>query len=319
MSNSVAWVLTEGMAGMVTQAVGLAEAVGMPFVEKTVRLRAPWRWLPPRCWPPGIMGLHAASDPLAPPWPDLVISCGRKSIGPALEVKRQSGGRSFCVHIQDPHVPLRKFDLVVAGTHDDLSGANVIATKGAIHRVTPERLQAASAEFAGVLANLPRPLTTVLVGGSNRVYNMTPEIVADFAAKLAAFNAATGGTLLVTPSRRTGASNIVALQRGLENSASVIWDGTGENPYFGYLSHADQVVVTCDSVSMVSEACATGKPIYVFGLPGGSAKFNRFHDVLQNEDITRAFTGNPEDWRYNPFDDTARVATEIHRRMGNAS
>jgi len=319
MANNVAWVLTEGMAGMVTQAVGLAEAVGMPFIEKTIQLQAPWRWLPPRFWPPGIMGLNGSSDPLTPPWPDLAISCGRKSIGPALAVKRKSGGQTFCVHIQNPHVALRNFDLVVAGTHDGLSGENVIVTKGAIHRVTPERLKAAAADFTGVLANLPRPLTTVLVGGSNRVFDMTPEIVANFAAKLAAFNAATGGTLLVTPSRRTGAENIAALRRGLENSASIIWDGTGENPYFGYLSHADQIIVTCDSVSMVSEACATGRPVYVFDLPGDSTKFSRFHDALRSEDITRAFTGKPEEWRYDPFDDTARVAVEIHRRMGNAS
>ena len=319
MASSVAWVLTEGMAGMVTQAVGLAEAVGLPFEGKTVTLRAPWRWLPPRYWPSGVMGLHAASDPLTPPWPRLVISCGRKSVGPALAIKRLSGGQSFCVHIQNPHVPLRSFDLVVAGAHDDLSGENVVVTKGAIHRVTRERLQAAAKEYAIALADLPRPLTAVLVGGPNRVYRMTPEIVADFAAKLAAYGAATGGTLLVTPSRRTGARNIVALQRGLEKSAAVIWNGTGDNPYFGYLSHADQIVATCDSVNMVSEACATGKPVYVFDLPGGSAKFKRFHETLRSEDITRAFTGNPEDWRYEPFDDTARVAAEIHKRMAHPS
>ena len=90
MTNSIAWVLTEGMAGMVTQAVGLAEAVGFPFQEKTIRLRAPWRWLPPQFWPSGVMGLDSTSDPLAPPWPDLVISCGRKSIGPATDDRNQA-------------------------------------------------------------------------------------------------------------------------------------------------------------------------------------------------------------------------------------
>ena len=319
MSNSVAWVLTEGMAGMVTQAVGLAEAVRLPFEEKTIRLRAPWRWLPPRFWPPGVMGLDPSGDPLAPPWPDLVISCGRKSIGPALAIKRASGGRSFCAHIQNPHVRLQAFDLIVAGTHDDLTGENVIVTKGAIHRVTKARLQEAASEYRNALAGLPRPLTAVLVGGPNRVYTMSSDDVAGFAGQLAAFAGATGGTLLVTPSRRTGAANIAALQEALRGHRAEIWDGDGENPYFGYLAHADQIVVTCDSVSMVSEACATGKPVYVFDLPGGSAKFQRFHQALRDEGITRPFNGEPQDWRYEPFDDTALAAAEICRLMARAA
>lgn len=316
MSNETAWVLTEGMAGMVTQAVGLAEAVGFPFEEKTVRLGRPWRWLPARFWPPGVLGLSAASDPLTPPWPGLVISCGRKSVGPALEIKRRSGGRSFCVHIQNPHLSQPAFDLIVAGTHDNLAGEKVFVTRGAIHRVTRERLQAAAAEYQGRLAGLPRPLTTVLVGGPNRVYRMTPEIVADFAERLTAFVTATGGSLLVTPSRRTGPQNVAALREGLGDVPAAIWDGTGDNPYFGYLAHADQIVVTCDSVSMVSEACATGRPVYVFDLPGGGAKFRRFHDALRDDGVTRAFTGRPEDWRYEPFDDTADVAAAIRSALG---
>ena len=319
MTNSIAWVLTEGMAGMVTQAVGLAEAVGMPFEQKTISLQAPWRWLPPRLWPPGVFGLDSSSDPLTPPWPDLVISCGRKSIGPALAVKRASGGRSFCAHIQKPHVRSNAFDLIVAGTHDALTGDNVVVTKGAIHRVTQARLRDAAAQYDRILADLSRPLIAVLVGGPNRVYRMTPDIVAPFAGKLASFVAESGGTLLVTPSRRSGAENIAALQDGLQGCRAEIWDGTGDNPYFGYLAQADQIVVTCDSVSMVSEACATGKPVYVFDLPGGSAKFQRFHQALREEGITRPFSGQPQDWRYEPFDDTAYAAAEICRLMGRAA
>ena len=123
----------------------------------------------------------------------------------------------------------------------------------------------------------------------------------------------------MTPSRRTGAENVATLKDGLRGHRAEIWDGTGENPYFGFLAHADQIVVTCDSVSMVSEACATGKPVYVFDLPGGSAKFKRFHQVLRDEGITRPFTGEPQDWRYEPFNDTAHVAAEICRLMARAS
>ena len=166
---------------------------------------------------------------------------------------------------------------------------------------------------------MPRPLITVLVGGSNRVYSLSPKTVADFVCKLAGFIEVIGGTLLVTPSRRTGETNVAALQAGLQGCRAEIWDGTGGNPYFGYLAHADQIIVTSDSVSMVSEACATGKPVYVFDLPGGSVKFRKFHQMLRKEGITRPFTGEPCDWCYAPFDDTAYVAAEICRLMARSA
>ena len=95
----------------------------------------------------------------------------------------------------------------------------------------------------------------------------------------------------------------------------MFWDGAGENPYFGYLALADAIVVTGDSVAMVSEACATGKPVHVYGLPGGSAKFERFHQDMRDAGCTRPFHGVIEKWTYQPPDETARVAAEIRRRM----
>lgn len=316
MPEKSAWVLTEGMAGMVTQAVGLAEAVGLPFSRKTVDLRPPWRWLPPRFWPPGVLGIAGGDTTLSPPWPDLVVSCGRKSVGPAREIKRRSGGHTFAVHVQDPHVASGAFDVVVVATHDRYRGPNVIETRGALHRITPERLREAAERYAPPLSGMPRPFTAVLVGGSNRVYRLTPEITADLAARLAAFARDAGGTLLVTPSRRTGAQNEKVLRDALNGSSAVIWDGSGDNPYFGYLALADRIVVTCDSVSMVSEACATGKPVYVYDLPGGGAKFHRFHALFRDEGITKPFTRTVSDWSYPSFDETARVGAEIRRRMG---
>ena len=316
MADKTAWVLTDDKAGLIAQAVGLAEAVGLPFEAKIIRLQAPWAWLPPRLWPAGVMGLASNSAKLTPPWPDLVISCGRKSIGPAREVKRRGGARTFLLYIQNPHIPPRAFDLVIAGAHDRVAGDNVITIQGALHRVTAARLYAAAEDFAPSLADLPRPLTAVLVGGSNGAYRMTPDITAEFAGRLAEFATQTGGGLAITPSRRTGRENERVLREKLRDCPAVIWDGEGENPYYGYLALADQIIVTCDSVSMVSEACATGKPVHVFDLPGGNAKFKRFHALLRDQGITRPFSGTAAHWTYPPFDETARAGAEIRRRMG---
>ena len=111
------------------------------------------------------------------------------------------------------------------------------------------------------------------------------------------------------------AENEATLRERLAGHSAEIWNGAGDNPYFGYLGLADAIVVTGDSVSMVSEACATGKPVYVFDLEGGSEKFRRFHDNLRERGFTRPFTGSLEIWDYTPLRDTELVADEIRRRI----
>jgi mitochondrial fission protein ELM1 len=105
------------------------------------------------------------------------------------------------------------------------------------------------------------------------------------------------------------------LRDSLAGLSCEIWDGTGENPYFGYLGLADAIVATADSVNMVTEACATGKPVHVFHPPGGSAKFRRFHRSFEEAGYTRPFAGKLEKWSYDPPRETARVAAAIRARL----
>jgi uncharacterized protein len=315
MSNLSCWVLTEGHIGMVNQAVGLAEAMGLEPDIKRIAVRAPWKYLPPRLWLGALSAAGPGGDRLAPPWPDLVIRCGKRSVAPALAIRRASGGRTVAVHIQTPPVDPRRFDLVVAPAHDGLIGENVFVTQAAVHRVTPARLEAAATRFAPSLAHLPRPLVAVLIGGSNGRHRLTPDVMARVAGQLAALCRDRGVGLAVTPSRRTGAENEAILRDRLKGLQAVIWDGTGVNPYFGYLGLADAVVVTADSVSMVSEAISTGKPVYVVDLPGASRRIDMFHGALREAGITRRFDGQLDSWTYTPPDDTARAAAEIWRRI----
>jgi mitochondrial fission protein ELM1 len=134
---------------------------------------------------------------------------------------------------------------------------------------------------------------------------------------LAALIQKTGGSLMITPSRRTGEANLAILQEGLKGMAAYIWDGKGDNPYYGMLGLADYVLATCDSVNMVSEACTTGKPVYVIDLPGGSEKFRRFHQSLRDDGLTRLFTGGVEDWSYPALNDVGLVAARIRQMMEN--
>lgn len=294
--------------------MGLAEAVGLPCTVKRIRPRVPWRWLPPQLW---IAPLAAIGGPdrLEPPWPRLLIATGRPTVAPAAAARRRAGAGVFAVQIQNPGIRPDRFDLVVAPRHDRLNARNAVATRGALHRVTPERLREAARTFAPAVAHLPRPLVAVLVGGGNRAYRFGAAEAARLARGLAALSRS-GAGLAVTPSRRTGAAAESVLRNALAGLPALVWDGVGANPYYGYLGLADAVVATSDSVSMASEAASTGKPLWIEHLPGGSDKFRAFHDALERDGVSRRFTGGPlESWTYPPLDDTSAVAAEVRRRL----
>ena len=289
------------------QAVGLAEAVGWPFEAKTVRLRAPWSWLPGHLCPFALKGLR---ESLTPHWPDLLVSSGRRSVAVAIAIRRVSGGRTFTVHVQNPQVPTRFFDLVVPPRHDGMSGENVLSTRGALHRITPAKLQTAASMWRERLGS---PTVAVLLGGNSRAHRFTSDRVRALADGLAQID----GSIVVTPSRRTSPDVVALLRQRLPRAW--FWDGTGDNPYLGMLALAEHLVVTEDSVSMLSEAAATGKPVYVAAMDGGSTRLQAFHTLLRDEGVTRPFDGRLAPWSYEPINDTPRIAAEVRRRFGQLS
>ena len=311
------WVITDGSVGMEAQGIAVAEAVGLPFTLKRVRPKGTMRLVPTplQILVPGQTLLRAmdTSEPLEPPWPRLVISIGRRSVPTALAIKRLSG--AYALHIQNPKVPAGLFDLVATPVHDNFEGPNVITTFGAVHSVTPERLAEAGKNFAPRVKALPHPRVAVLLGGESQAFSFPPKIGMEFGAKLANLARETGGSLLVTPSRRTNPYTLAALSHAIVDTPHFIWDGTGENPYFAFLSLADAIVVTHDSVNMVTEAVGTGKPVYVQALPGRSTRLSRFHGLMRERGATRPFEGHLESWSYAPINDTELVASAIRHAL----
>ncbi|MBX3496383.1 MAG: mitochondrial fission ELM1 family protein [Parvibaculum sp.] len=305
------WVLTNGMAGFETQAIGIAEALGATPQVKRVSPPPPWKWLAPH-------GPAAPQAGIAPPWPDLLIASGRQSIPYARMIRRRSGGRTFTVVLQNPRVDPSHFDFVWAPAHDRLEGPNVLSTVVSPHRLTRDRLAAEAARFEAEVAHLPHPRVAVLLGGTNAVYRLDEAAAAGIGAALAAL-AAQGAGLMVTPSRRTGAAQTDAIRRALDGKPAIVWDGQGDNPYFGFLGLADAVIVTCDSVNMVGEAAFTGKPVHVIELdaarPRRAAKFRRFLDAIYKTGAARAFAGRLESWEYTPLNATDEIASAIAARL----
>ncbi len=244
--TDLCWVLTTGEAGMRSQALGLAEAVGLPVEEKRIVVRQPWARLPGGLLPMPLSALDPSGSVLEPPWPRLIVGCGRRSIGPALAVKRASGGRTLAAYVQNPELARAKFDLVAAMPHDRVSGPNVVAVPTALHRVTPERLAGARGEWRGHFCS-GGPLLGVLIGGDNGSHRLTEAVVARLIRILRKAHAAHGLRAAVTPSRRTGDAAKQAIGAALASEPlGTLWDETGENPYYGILALADRLIVTAE-------------------------------------------------------------------------
>lgn len=313
LQQPITWILTDGTVGMRIQCLGLAKAAGLTPIVKRIHPSLLLRALPTFGLVPGIAAT-AGGDPIEAPWPDVVISCGRRTAGAALAIRRLSGGRAFLAHIQDPRLDPRRFDLLVVPDHDPARGPNVITTLGALNPHDAGILAAAARQWEPEVDALPHPRVAVMVGGSNKRYDFSPEAVARFVDGLRAL-ADAGAGLMVATSRRTDAATRAAIRDGLAGRPAIVWTGDGENPYLGFLALADALVVTSDSVNMASEACATGRPVYIATIEPESGRLAAFHARLRGAGHARPFAGRIEAWSHPPLDETPRVGDILRRRL----
>lgn len=263
------WVLLGQKGGDNAQLRNLAKLIAWPHVEKQLRFNmlsaSPNIFLGPT-----LFSVTAGSCPLEPPWPDLVISAGRRSVPAAQWVKRRSGGRTKLVHVGRPWAPLDWFDLVVTTPQYRLpSRANVIHNTLPIIRHDPQRLQEEAEVWAERISALPRPWIVLLAGGTSRPFTFGVQTGKALGRALSSFAREHGGSLLVTASGRCPPASFQALAGAVDCPSYVHdpHDPGQENPYLAYLQLADMFVVTCDSVSMIAEACLMQRPVSVFDLP----------------------------------------------------
>ncbi len=321
-----AWVITEGYVGMEVQAKALSQALGLSPEIKRVAAPPIWPWLPVSLWPAPLYFARAKGAALDPPWPEILITCGRRSAAMAIAIRRESRKQgepgTFTVHIQNPQVVPRRLDLVITPSHDlrnirryHEQGPNIITTLGSLHELEPRGLAAEAEKIRARFAHLPRPLVAVLVGGPSKTYRMGVDCMEVLGAGLRRLVGTTGCGLIVLTSRRTGEANRAALGRALEGTGAYFWDGEGENPYRGLLGLADGLVVTCDSVNMMTEAGASGKPVYVAMFHSSSKRILTFHQEMQETGHARVFEGEVDfDWKPEPLLETPRIAAEIAAR-----
>ena len=304
-------ILTEGMHGMISQAEGLAKALGLNFFHEKIELNNFWKLMPSKFTPvKRFIFKNSIKENF-----DVIISCGRKSVIPSIFFKQNSQKKIFNIHIQDPKVSLKNFDFVVVPEHDDLEGENVISTKGALHYLNMKEID----ENRGYLEdkiNKNKDIITLILGGPTKYYKYTKENIQKIYLKLNNNINKKNLHLVVIPSMRTP-SETIKLAKEYFGSDHLIIDNVNKKAYLSGLSLAKFIVVMCDSSSMISEAALTGKPIYVAQIPSSKNdyRFKKFRDLFKELNIIKELNDNLETWNYERLDETNRVAQEIKKKL----
>ncbi len=308
----VIWLIDAYRAGERGQVRALVEALGWPCETKVLHYRS-HVFLPHVLGQSTLRGISAESAAkLSPPWPDLVISCGVRNEPVCRWIREQSGGRTRYVHVGRPWAALNSFDLVITTPQYRVpSRPNVLNNILTLHGVTSQRLDQARLEWESTFAALPRPRLAVIVGGDSGPFSLGQQAASRLGRETSQLARAQGGSLLVTTSSRTSVAAVAALQSSITgpNYFHHWQSGDSANPYMGILAWADRLIVTGDSIAMLSEACATGKPVRMFDLGGMRDPLDESHRDFRLGGTLYAFMLR---WLWSPL---SRDITLVHTKL----
>ena len=305
-----ALLLTQGMHGMVSQVEGLARALGLTYKHQSIKLKPFWNLLPPKLTPisENLVKEKFVCDS------KVIISCGRKSVIPSIALKKRLGKEIFTIHIQDPKVSLKYFDLIISPEHDNIKGDNVLTTKGAIHYLTKKEIKD-NLNYLNVNKE-KKKLVAFIIGGPNKYYNYNDQAIQQLFTKIKTLFTPDKYKIIIVPSYRTP-EKIIKKAFDTFNFNHIVIKTVDKKAYLSALALADISVVTCDSTSMISEAAITGKPVYIAMMKSNknNGRFKKFYSLLTDLGITRELKDSVEEWSYESLNEVNRVAPIIKTKM----
>jgi uncharacterized protein len=305
-----ALLLTQGAHGMTSQVEGLAKALNLDFKHQTIKLKKFWNFIPPKFTPISTNVLREKFICDA----KVIISCGRKSVIPSIALKKKFGKDIFNIHIQDPTVAPSNFDLIVCPKHDDLNGKNILQTTGAIHYISEQEIKKKLNYLK--IDEVNKKIVTFIIGGPNNYYDFSEKEIDRVFSKMKVKFSPDKYKIIIIPSYRTP-KNIIDKANNVFSHDHLVIKTVDKNAYLSALGKADYIVITCDSTSMISEAAATGKPIYVANMKAKklSKRFKRFYSQFKEIHVIKDLENKIESWTYANLNEANRIAPIIKEKM----
>ena len=315
MGKLKALLLTEGMHGMISQVEGMAKALNTEYSHKIVRLSFPWSLIPPKFTPISDIILKDITYLTEGETPGLIISCGRKSVIPSILLKKKNP-KIFTIHIQDPKVSFKNFDAIIAPEHDNLNGDNVYSSKGAIHYITESEIKNAKPYLTNKIKS--QKLVSLILGGPNKYYSFDKDQLIEIFNVVRSNFISKGYTVIVIPSVRTP-KMIINLAIKEFGADGYFVNSVDKQAYLSAFALATNIVITCDSISMISEAATSGKPIFVAHMKAkkNNYRFKKFFRLFKEMGITRDLGEQVESWTYDKLNEATRIAALINNKLKN--
>ncbi len=305
-----ALLLTQGMHGMVSQVEGLAKALKLNFKHQNIKLKPFWNLIPPKFSPisENLLTEKFVCDS------KVIISCGRKSVIPSIALKKRLGNQIFNIHIQDPKVSFKHFDLIISPDHDGVKGDNVLTTRGSIHYLTKKEILDNSKYLS--LDKKKKQIVSFIIGGPNKYYNYSDDQIHYLFNKVKTVFTPDKFQIVVIPSYRTPEKVIKKAYNTFSVNHYVV-KKIDKKAYLSALAISDFIIVTCDSTSMISEAAVTGKPVYMAMMKPRKSirRFKSFYNQFKNLGIAKELTDTIDNWSYDKLDEVNRIAPLIKDRM----
>jgi len=303
--------LTEGMHGMISQVEGLAKALDLEFVHEKIELNSFWKLFPPRLTP---INNFIFKNKINHDF-NILISCGRKSVVPSIYLKNKFKNKIMNIHIQDPKVSLNNFDYIVTPEHDDLKSKNVLSSKGAIHYLTNDELDE-NENYLKSRIDSQKKIVAFIIGGPTKYYNYEEKVIDEIFLKIKNNFLNNDYQAIIIPSMRTPKS-IIKKSQDYFVQGQVVIDNVDKKAYLSALKLADHIVVTCDSISMISEAAITGKPIYVAQMPTTkkNKRFENFFKLFESLKIIKNLDTVVESWSYQKLDEANKISTYLKSKL----
>jgi len=315
MGKLKALLLTEGMHGMISQVEGMAKALNTEFSHKIVRLGFPWSLLPPKFTPISDIILKDKIYLTEDETPDLIISCGRKSVIPSILLKKKNA-KIFTIHIQNPKVNFKNFNAIIAPEHDNLNGDNVFSSKGAVHYITESEINKAKPYLMDKVKS--QKIVALILGGPNKYYSFNKDQLMKIFNVVKSNFISNGYKVIAIPSIRTPKMIIDLVAKEFREDGYVV-NSVDKQAYLSSLALATNIVVTCDSTSMISEAATSGKPIFVAHMKPkrNNYRFKKFFKLFKEMGVTKDLGEKVESWKYSKINEAERIATIVSSKIKN--
>ena len=319
------WCVTDGTAGMHFQALALAAIMkwdqSSAFSDIVVKPHPILRRVPRLGrWAPNLPVVQNQNSPLAKigktkNFPSIMLTCGRRVAGISMALKtraKRAGADMITIHLQDPRLNPAFFDILIVPQHDRARGNNVIVTKGALNHMDQTHIAASANTAPHLWQTATSPRVVVMIGGNNRRYKISYDMTTHMAQQLAAFATTNNANLFLVPSRRCPDTVFKHLQTALSRNHCMSTTNGQPNPYPGILATADAVIVTSDSINMVSEAASTGKPVLIAYWQPETGRIAKFHQTMRDNNHTEPLT---RFWPTGPFailDESVVIRQQVH-------